>query len=516
VIGLTVVASVVASADDLPRIILGLDASRRTWIAGPWMLPLVALATAVAVVVAWRHDGIERWAALAATTALADVVLTLFSTYRFSVGWYAGRTLTIVSAGVVLTALLIESSGVKSRLAADGERLRITLARTDALERLQHTLLTTMADGVIMQRPGGGVVASNPAAQQLLGLTAAQLDRSASVQDGWLLIDANGRPWSTHPSEATFSTAEATRDQVLGVQAADGRVRWLSVNTVAARDDLGVVDYTISSMTDITRRHTEQLAARQAQEQARDRIVDVLRHGLVTMVFQPIVHLATGDVLGTEALARFTSEPVRSPDKWFAEAETVGLGTELELAAIRAALDALDELPPHVYLSLNASPSTVMSEQLSALLAGVAADRLVLELTEHVSVDDYSLLERALCPLRSRGLRLAVDDAGAGFASMRHILNLHPDLIKLDVALTHGLHNDPARRALISALLSFSDEINAQIIAEGIETEPELTILQQLGIQHGQGFLLGRPGALPLPTTAAAFSTGTPTVTASH
>jgi EAL domain-containing protein (putative c-di-GMP-specific phosphodiesterase class I) len=122
---------------------------------------------------------------------------------------------------------------------------------------------------------------------------------------------------------------------------------------------------------------------------------------------------------------------------------------------------------------------------------------VVLELTEHTGIDDYHLFGEAIAELRSNGLRLAVDDAGAGFSSFRHILNLRPDIIKLDIALTRGIDTDPARRALGSAMLTFGlDAYNASIVAEGIETQSELATLQGLGCHYGQGYLLGRPAQM--------------------
>ncbi len=162
-------------------------------------------------------------------------------------------------------------------------------------------------------------------------------------------------------------------------------------------------------------------------------------------VFQPIVELGSGGVVGAEALTRFEMTPIRSPDVWFAEAREVGLGVELEMAALRSSLSQLSRLPSGLYLSLNASPDTMMSPEFRDALADAPAERVVLELTEHESVDDYELLETTVNRLRSDGVRLAVDDAGAGFSSFRHILKLRPDIIKLDVALTRGIDGDPAR-----------------------------------------------------------------------
>ena len=213
--------------------------------------------------------------------------------------------------------------------------------------------------------------------------------------------------------------------------------------------------------------------------------------------FQPIVDLGSGEAIGTEALTRFGHQPVRPPDVWFAEAAAVGLGVELELAALHSALGQLHRLPSGLYLSLNASVETILSDQFQGILDDVAAERIVLELTEHTPINDYLEFERGLSHLRSRGVRLAVDDAGAGFSSFRHILDLKPDVIKLDVALTRDIDTDPARQALGRALLTFGLETyNTTIVAEGIETKGELAMLRSLGCPSGQGFFLGRPSPL--------------------
>jgi EAL domain-containing protein (putative c-di-GMP-specific phosphodiesterase class I) len=233
------------------------------------------------------------------------------------------------------------------------------------------------------------------------------------------------------------------------------------------------------------------------------RIRGVLDHGKLTMVFQPIVDLETEEVVGLEALARFPSDPDRPTQAWFTEAAAVGLRLELELAAIEVALAALAEAPAGPYLSVNAMPDTLASEGLAALLADAPADRLVLEITEHAPVRDYEGLNKALQRMRGRGIRLAVDDAGSGFASLRHILQLAPDMIKIDNALTRNVYKDPARRALAAGLISFAAELGATIIAEGIETRQELDALRALGVRYGQGFFLGRP--VPI---AAAMAVG--------
>lgn len=210
-------------------------------------------------------------------------------------------------------------------------------------------------------------------------------------------------------------------------------------------------------------------------------------------VYQPIWHLPERRPIGFEALARFACEPRRGPDQWFAEAAGVGLGPELELAAIETAVHGLSSLPAPLYLAVNASPATVVDPRLARLFERLPAERLVLEITEHDAIADVKEINAALAPLRARKMRLAVDDAGAGYSGLQQILCLKPDLIKLDRALIHDIHCDPAKRSLAVALASFARATNSQLIAEGVETEAELEMLRAAGIENIQGYLLGRP-----------------------
>ena len=241
----------------------------------------------------------------------------------------------------------------------------------------------------------------------------------------------------------------------------------------------------------------EQKAAEILREQQEELIRKIIADRLLETHFQPIVDLRTGRCIGAEALSRFGQLPERTPDKWFAEAAAIGLGVELELTAIESALEQLHLVPAGVYVSLNASVETMVTDRFMEIIAGVPAERIVLELTEHTRVSSYSILAERIEHMRSSGVRLAVDDAGSGYSSLTHILNLKPDVIKLDIALTRNIDKDPARRSLGRALLSFGlDAYNASLVAEGIETKEELVTLQSLGCPLGQGFFLGRPALL--------------------
>jgi EAL domain-containing protein (putative c-di-GMP-specific phosphodiesterase class I) len=197
--------------------------------------------------------------------------------------------------------------------------------------------------------------------------------------------------------------------------------------------------------------------------------------------------------VGVEALSRLIPDPPQAPDRWFNDAGAVGMRLELELVAIREALGFLERLPVPSYLSVNVSPQTILCARLLDLFEG-GAGRVVLELTEHMRVEDYSVLNAALDPFRDRGARIAVDDAGAGFSSFRHVMLLEPDIIKLDLSITRGIDADPDRRTLASAFISFASELGAAVVAEGIETQKELVTMRALGARFGQGYHLARPG----------------------
>jgi EAL domain-containing protein (putative c-di-GMP-specific phosphodiesterase class I) len=213
------------------------------------------------------------------------------------------------------------------------------------------------------------------------------------------------------------------------------------------------------------------------------------------MVFQPIVRLDSLEVIGVEALSRFEGGP-STPDRWFHEAASVGRGAELEVASLGLAAAAIPQLPGNVYLSVNASPALITAWGRREIPDTIPLDRVVLEITEHEQIDDYDKLMETLVPLRARGLRIAIDDAGAGYSSFRHILLIKPDVIKLDISITRAIDQDSSRRALATALISFAGEIDATLVAEGVETAGELETLQDLGATLGQGYFFARPGPL--------------------
>jgi EAL domain-containing protein (putative c-di-GMP-specific phosphodiesterase class I)/DNA-binding response OmpR family regulator len=284
-----------------------------------------------------------------------------------------------------------------------------------------------------------------------------------------------------------------------------------------------------SAAAELAERHSlEQVEVRRLS-QISDRVRTVLSVGGPTMVYQPIVLIvppggaprlvvdlrerrdesATPELsamapVGVEALARFELPPVQGPDRWFEDAAQVDLALELELSAISGALGAVDQLPENMFLSVNASWTTIVSDEFHEILGYVDGSRLVVELTEHERVADYALLAGAVERLHARGTRLAIDDAGAGFASLDHILRLGPDIVKLDRNLVTGVDQDPIRRSMIAAFVHFADETGISLIAEGIESPGELETLRRLGVAHAQGYHLALPADLPTVLAATA------------
>ena len=226
---------------------------------------------------------------------------------------------------------------------------------------------------------------------------------------------------------------------------------------------------------------------------ARQRVLAVLEGGTVDIALQPIVDVATGRVAGVESLARFPDG--RDPEQWFRDARDSGLGLDLDRLCFMSALQLFDQLPDSIYLSVNASPELIINGlSVSELTAAqVPLDRLVIEITEHVQITDYGELHEALAPLREHGVRLAIDDTGAGYASFAHVLQLRPHIVKIDRSLIANVSRDAARRSLVTALVLLALDLGASVTGEGVERPAEFEALATLGVDHVQGFLLGRP-----------------------
>ncbi|MGE2736051.1 EAL domain-containing protein [Mycolicibacterium vaccae] len=210
------------------------------------------------------------------------------------------------------------------------------------------------------------------------------------------------------------------------------------------------------------------------------------------VVFQGIHETASGKVVGVEALSRFPCEPFR-PDAFFEQAAVLGLDVELETEIVRRVLSMIPCLPDDVFVTMNISPTAALEVPWSEMFADVDPSRIVLEITEHDAVPDYTALDEVLEPCRARGMRLAIDDVGAGFASFSHVLELGPDFVKIDQSITRHIDADDARRRLAQAITEFAGQIGATVIAEGIESQGELDTVASVGIAVAQGYHLGRP-----------------------
>jgi len=227
---------------------------------------------------------------------------------------------------------------------------------------------------------------------------------------------------------------------------------------------------------------------------AGEQILSAMERDAPRVVYQPVYEIAGLRLHGFECLSRFDVDPRRPPDQWFRAAQEAGMGLELEIHAIEKALAALPQFPAGPCINLSCSPELILSGRLSALVAQESAlARIVLEVTEHSIVRDYAALADALAPLRARGVQLAVDDAGAGYSSMRHILSLEPDIIKLDMTLTRRIDEENRRKALAKGLTSFAHEIGCLVVAEGVETPGELETLARLEVDCAQGYYLDMP-----------------------
>ncbi|MFL5844570.1 MAG: EAL domain-containing protein [Solirubrobacteraceae bacterium] len=229
------------------------------------------------------------------------------------------------------------------------------------------------------------------------------------------------------------------------------------------------------------------------------------RPELVATVFQPIVDVSRATITGYEALTRFDLEPRMAPDRWFAAAERLGMGPRLEAVALRSALAHRHRLPRNCFLTVNLGPHALLAPVVREVLATAGDLRgVVIELTEQAPVEDYGALLTVLDPLRAAGVLLAVDDAGAGFASLKHITRLRPEFIKIDRGHVSGIDTDGTKVAVVQTLGDFASRMDAWVIAEGVETRAELDALAGFAVPLAQGYFLGRPDAAMTDVSAEA------------
>ena len=228
-------------------------------------------------------------------------------------------------------------------------------------------------------------------------------------------------------------------------------------------------------------------------EQLFDAFTQLIDSGRVTLASQPIVDIRSGSCLGVETLARFP-RPFGRPDRAFAAAYEVGLGLEVERLVVRKGWDLLPYISHGQFLSMNLSPNALfkLADRANGR-SGLPLESLCIEITEHDVVENYAAMRRRLSSLRERGLRIAIDDAGAGYASLRHIVELKPDYVKIDRSLIHGIADDHARRVAVSAFVLLALDLDATIIAEGVERADDLATVRDLGVHAAQGYLIAKP-----------------------
>ena len=247
------------------------------------------------------------------------------------------------------------------------------------------------------------------------------------------------------------------------------------------------------------------LQVERERDQERMAISSLVHGEQIGIACQPIVDLRTGSIMGLEALARFP-EPFQRPDQTFARAHELDreLGIDLEGLALQQALKLLPSLGTEQYLSVNLSPA-VLTELINrdkGAQAELPLSRIVVEITEHEVINNYAALTAVLRPYRDRGLRISIDDAGAGYASFHHVVELGPDFIKVDRSLVDGLAHDRARRVAVTGFVLLAVELGCTVIAEGVEQLDDLAALRDMGVEAAQGYLLGRPSESALQLAA--------------
>ncbi len=348
-------------------------------------------------------------------------------------------------------------------LAAAAERLRSVVREGDAVGRLG-------GEEFVLILPGANAEAAEDCAERA---------RAALAE-----LTVRGRPLA-----ASAGVAAAPED---GADAVELLANGDAALYRAKRSGRG---QTVRFIPGVSRPETRQ----------RHEIASVLAHEAVRCVFQPVIELATGRPAGYEALARIDVGTPRGPDEWFAQAHRVGLGQQLEALALRAALDVPGR-PEGTFLALNVSPRALLTAPVRAALPDDLTG-IVIELTEHELFGAEGELETELAALRARGARVALDDAGAGYAGLQQIIRIAPDILKLDRALVHGAHADASRQALLEALIGFASNTGAAVCAEGVEDLDDVRALVALDVTYAQGYGLARPGPpwpAPAPEATAA------------
>jgi EAL domain-containing protein (putative c-di-GMP-specific phosphodiesterase class I) len=323
-------------------------------------------------------------------------------------------------------------------------------------------------------------------------------DMCVLVMMGLSALDAFAFMWSAGLFEGSWWASLALRAGQFAIPAVGLLIGFIAV-AEKLREFEDELAASLVAERERARAHEERLTFdAERRRRIQDRIGRMIDGTGLDVAFQPIVDLASGRVVGAEALARFKDADGHAipTERCFLDAHAVDMGVELELAVIRRALECHQtRLPKGRYLALNVSPAVLEQDELALAIARHDMDDrpLVIEITEHQPVEDYVALGAQLDRLRELGVRVAIDDVGSGFASFRHVTRVNPDILKLDRTLVCGIDDDPVRQSLASAIVAFAKDVGATVVSEGIESESELCCLKGLSVGCGQGFYLARP-----------------------
>lgn len=390
-----------------------------------------------------------------------------------------GASLIVLGTFIFLTFVILWSTRASQRTEAG--RQAVIEERDRFFDASIDMLATASADGTFVRL--------NPAWTTTLGYELDELMSRPFVE-------------FVHPDDVAATNREVERQiddgkSVMNFQNRyrhrDGWYRWLEWTSSPSAD--GTLLYAVAR--DITERRLEEerlrapaMALARRRVEALDRIEATIKNSAFGPVYQPIVDVHSGTAVGYEALTRFSDGS--RPDEMFATAVECGLGIRLEAATLKAALAGARRLPSLTWLSVNVSPALLADVAAMGAILGLRSRQLVLEITEHETIEAYGPLRDALLAL-GPDVRLAVDDAGAGVANFHHLVELRPDFVKIDVSLVRGVDTDMSRQAVVAGILHFAVASHCQVIAEGIETDAELAMVTELGVTLGQGYLLGRP-----------------------
>jgi PAS domain S-box-containing protein len=418
-----------------------------------------------------------------ALTAFAVVTVSVFAfaARHEPLGWPVAVS-AVLFAGFVTTMLLLVR-----------QAWRASYREHCTADRLQRQLTATAATSggwVYVISPDGRFVYSSDASRDCLGYEPHEL----LGRDARSLL---ARDEADHVDTRVGDVPQSVSVVVVRGAHRDGRDRWFEVTIAPV---LGADGHEVLGYSGTARLVTDTQHPAIQRELDRREITEILRAERLQVAFQPIIELEDGRMVGVEALARFPSLPRTPPDVVFARAANAGLGLDLELLAVRRALVEARLLAQTLNVTVNVSPQVLANPALvDALLAsGIDPRRLVVEITEHASIADYTVLEQPRQRLRDMGVRLAVDDTGAGYATLQHIVTLAPDIIKIDRGLVAEVDKDRARRALVMAVVVYAMEIGTTtVVGEGVETHDELEALKDLGVDAAQGYLIGRPTTEP-------------------